>query len=53
VCKVHEAKKAVFFSDVQAFHKSVIDNIAEARMEDRKHSVEAQGKLQAFAASLI
>jgi hypothetical protein len=53
VCKVHEAKKAVFFSDVQAFHKSVIDNIAEARMEDRKHSVEAQRKLQAFAASLI
>jgi hypothetical protein len=53
VCKKHEGKRAALLSDVQAFHKSVIDNIVEARMEDKKHSVEAQRKLQAFAASLI
>jgi hypothetical protein len=53
VCKVHEGKRAALLSDVQALHKSVIDDIVEARMEDKKHSVEANRKLQAFAASLI
>ena len=53
VSKVHEAKKAVFLSDVEAFHKSVLDDIAVAKLEDKKHSVEAQRKLQAFAASLV
>jgi hypothetical protein len=53
VCKMHEAKKAVFLSDVQAFHTSVVDDIVAARLEDKKHSVEAQRKLQAFAASLV
>jgi hypothetical protein len=53
VCKAHEEKRAAFLSDVQALHKSAIDNIVEARMEDKKHSVEANRKLQAFAASLI
>jgi hypothetical protein len=53
VCKAHEAKRAVFLLDVQAFHKSVIDDIVEARIEDKKHSVEANRKVQAFTASLI
>jgi hypothetical protein len=53
VCKVHEGKRAALLSDVQALHKSVIDDIVEARREDKKHSEDANKKLQAFAASLI
>lgn len=53
VCQVHEGRRAVFLSDVHAFQKSVVENIVGARMEDKQHSVEANRKLQAFAASLI
>jgi len=52
VCKFHEGKRTVFLADVHAFYKSVGDNILEARNDDKKHSVEANRKLQAFAASL-
>jgi len=53
VCQVHEGKRAVFLSDVHAFHESVMDDILDAKKEDQKHIVEANRKLQAFAASLV
>lgn len=40
-------------SDVKAFHKWTIDEITKARKEDKAYGVEANRKLQEFAASLI
>lgn len=42
-----------FHSDVKAFHKWTIDEITKARKEDKAYAVEANRKLQEFAASLI
>jgi hypothetical protein len=47
-------KKIVKYqSDVKAFHKQTIDEITKARKEDKAYAVEANRKLQEFAASLI
>jgi hypothetical protein len=47
-------KKIVKYqSDVRAFHKWTIDEITKARKEDKAYAVEANRKLQEFAASLI
>lgn len=40
-------------SDVRAFHKWTIDEITKARKEDKAYAVEANRKLQEFAASLV
>jgi len=40
-------------SDVKAFHKWTIDEVMKARKEDKAYAVEANRKLQEFAASLI
>jgi len=48
-----QKKIAKYQSDVQAFHKWTIDEIAKARKEDKAYGVEANRKLQEFAASLI
>ena len=42
-----------FQSDVRAFHKWTIDEVTKARKEDKAYGVEANRKLQEFAASLI
>ena len=44
---------ARYQSDVKAFHKWTIDEVTKARKEDKAHAVEANRKLQEFAASLI
>jgi len=47
-------KKIVMYqSDVKAFHQRTIDEITKARKEDKAYAVEANRKLQEFAASLI
>lgn len=40
-------------SDAKAFHKWTIDEVTKARKEDKAYAVEANRKLQEFAASLI
>ena len=40
-------------SDVKVFHKWTIDEVMKARKEDKAYAVEANRKLQEFAASLI
>ena len=40
-------------SDVRAFHQWTIDEVMKARKEDKAYAVEANRKLQEFAASLI
>lgn len=40
-------------ADVKAFHKWTVDEIIKARKEDKAYAVEANRKLQEFAASLI
>ena len=47
-------KKIVKYqADVKAFHKWTIDEITKARKEDKAYAVEANRKLQEFAASLL
>jgi hypothetical protein len=47
-------KKIVKYqSDVKAFHKWTHDEVTKARKEDKAYAVEANRKLQEFAASLI
>lgn len=47
-------KKIVKYqSDVRAFHQWTIDEITKARKEDKAYAVEANRKLQEFAASLM
>ena len=49
----YQKRIMMYQSDVQAFHKWTIDEIAKARKEDKAYGVEANRKLQEFAASLI
>lgn len=46
-------KIKAYQADVQTFHKWTIDEITKARKEDKAYGVEANRKLQEFAASLI
>lgn len=48
-----QEKIAKYQSDVKAFHKWTIDEVMKARKEDKAYAVEANRKLQEFAASLI
>jgi hypothetical protein len=48
-----QEKIVTFQSDVKAFYKWTIDEITKARKEDKAYAVEANRKLQEFAASLI
>jgi SMC interacting uncharacterized protein involved in chromosome segregation len=53
VGEAFEKKIAKYHLDVKAFHKWTIDEIAKAKKEDKAYGVEANRKLQEFAASLI
>lgn len=41
-----------FEADAQAWHKQTLEDISKARKEDKAHGIEANRKLQEFAASL-